>query len=337
MKRKKWLVPTAIILTVCMILVFLFLQQPQTQVMGSNYSVKETLYQTSGESTPAYAYCVSADYYLYTRPEESSAYSCIGKLVPYTLTNGELEDYTAADRFWAGSKIYAEITDSYILRLEKDYFYLVFQTRSGKTYLGYGWEDMGERSEGASDDTGLYWLCLLQSGMQEGIYASGFFQRSLINTIGTDVDTFHYWTHEKEHPGYAVVAFQAGESMQYLGFAVFHTLDYTGYTLIDWHVYKNASLAKNGIYACPDPAVLCVDGVATDDNSFDVILTDNKNLDRIVREYYTEERISFTTQEVIGGVAPQMALFSWAEGEHSESTITYYYTLDGSLIEDTGN
>jgi len=139
----------------------IFFLTTQKDVLPASYAAGEALYLTGEDHVPAQYYIVDDSFELYCQHKPTSAHYLLGEMKPYTLTRSELMDYTGADRCWVGEKIFAEVTDSYILRLKDDYFYLLFQTLSGKTYLGYGWEDISERWDGASDDTGLFFLCRL--------------------------------------------------------------------------------------------------------------------------------------------------------------------------------
>ena len=73
----------------------------------------------------------------------------------------ELDGYMPAEELRRKVKI-QPITDSYILRVKEDSFYLVFQTKEGKTYLAYGWEDVKERGQTGLDDTRLRRLYQLE-------------------------------------------------------------------------------------------------------------------------------------------------------------------------------
>ena len=128
-------------------------------------------------------YCVTADYHLYNLQTEGEDWNYLGALAPYKLTNDELNSYMPVDDMRKDAKV-RQITDAYILKAENDNFYLVFQTKDGKTYLAYGWEDVGERGQAGSDDTRLRRLYLLDSSFHSGYVNVNFFQRSLINTVG---------------------------------------------------------------------------------------------------------------------------------------------------------
>lgn len=111
---------------------------------------------------PPLQYCVTADYHLYSQQTESDGWNYLGALTPYGLTNDELNQYMPVDVMRKDLKV-RQITDAYRLKLENDNFYLVFQTKDGKTYLAYGWEDTGERGQAELDDTRLRRLYLLKS------------------------------------------------------------------------------------------------------------------------------------------------------------------------------
>lgn len=132
--------------------------------MEAEYCIQDTHYLTSDERIAPYR-CRFTEEALEIRKDSSGDFEAVGKPEPYPLTITELNDYTAAERCWIGPKLYSSVKDAYIVRMEDDHFYLIFRTKNGKTYLGYGWEDLSERWDGASDDTGLYQLYRI-----EGIY-----------------------------------------------------------------------------------------------------------------------------------------------------------------------
>lgn len=314
----------------------------RTTVMGSNYSIKEVLYAvTVGDevsTAPPLQYCVTADYHLYYQQELEATWVYLGKLEPYTLTNSELSQYMPVDLVWYDPLAIHQITDSYFLRVENDNFYLVFQTKNGNTYLAYGWQDMSERYDAASDDTRLRRLYLLQSELHEGLFQADFFARSLAHCVDNNVDPFCYWSHN-DFPGYVIVGFMSDgtnqNDMTDMGFAVFHTNDGSGYELVNCHVYDNAALVENGIYFCEHPAVLSTDRICTDENSFDVILSTNEDLEKIVRVYHYEDRADRTFTEYTTDRL-NMALFGWADSEGSDTISQYYYDSDGNVIADYG-
>ena len=174
----------------CAALAVCFLTNPVTKntiVLGANYDIEEVLYAvTIGDeisTEPPLQYCVTADYHLYYQQTEGEDWNYIGALAPYKLTNDELNNYMPVDDMRKDAKV-RQITDAYILKVENDNFYLVFQTKDGKTYLAYGWEDVGERGQAGSDDTRLRRLYLLNSSFHSGYVNVNFFQRSLVNTVG---------------------------------------------------------------------------------------------------------------------------------------------------------
>lgn len=134
-------------------------------VMGAEYDIKKVLYAvTVGDeisTEPPAQYCVSADARLYDKKTEDGEWNLLGELSSYTLTNDELYGYMPAEELRRKVKI-QPVTASYILRVKEDSFYLVFQTKDGKTYLAYGWEDAKERGQTGLDDTRLRRLYQLE-------------------------------------------------------------------------------------------------------------------------------------------------------------------------------
>ena len=69
-----------------------------------------------------------------------------------------------------------------------------------------------------------------------------------------------------------------------MGFAVFyHNKDESGYRLLQCHVYEDSALAENGIYLCPDQAVLNLSGELIPKQTYDVILVNNDEVARAER------------------------------------------------------
>ena len=133
-------------------------------VTDAEYDIKKVLYAvTVGDEVstkPPAQYGVSADARLYEKQTEDGEWNLLGELSSYTLTKDELYGSMPVEELRRKVNIHP-ITDSYILRVKEDSFYLVFQTKDGKTYLAYGWEDVKERGQTGLDDTRLrrlYWL-----------------------------------------------------------------------------------------------------------------------------------------------------------------------------------
>lgn len=136
-----------------------------TVVMDAEYDVKKVLYAvTVGDEVstePPVQYCVSSDACLYEKRTKDREWKPLGELSSYTLTKDELYGYMPVEELRRKVKI-QPITDSYILRVKEDSFYLVFQTKDGKTFLAYGWEDVKERGKAGLDDTRLRRLYQLE-------------------------------------------------------------------------------------------------------------------------------------------------------------------------------
>ncbi len=257
MNHKKpvfWIIILAVI--VCVAAAACFFTDPvskNTVIMGADYKIEKVLYAVTVSDEiltgSPLQYCVTADYHLYSQQTESDGWNYLGALTPYGLTNDELNQYMPVDDMRKDLKI-RQITDAYSLKVENDNFYLVFQTKDGKTYLAYGWEDAEERGQAELDDTRLRRLYLLKSRFQPGCVNIDFFQRSLENTVRNKVHCFASFESDKI-PGYHIEGFKSGNSndhseMTDLGFAVFQT-NGEGYRLMDCNVYENAALVENGI------------------------------------------------------------------------------------------
>ena len=228
----------------------------------------------------------------------------------------------------------SQITDAYILNVKDDNFYLVFQTKNGKTYLAYGWKDVGERGQAGPDDTRLRRLYLLDSQFHSGYVNVNFFQRSLINTVANPVYCFASFESDKI-PGYHITGFKSGNGQNHtkmtdLGFAVFQTTG-EGYRLIDCKVYKNAALVKNGIFFCPDPAVADINGEIRNDNTFDVLLILNEDVEKVERVYRSDGKEDRTQADTYIN-APYMSLWSWENSEPATSVSQYVYDKNGNKL-----
>lgn len=335
-----WIMVSAVI--ACVVIAFCFLTNPiakNTHVMGANYEIEKTLYTVGSQVSvePPLQYCVTADYHLYYQQTEGESWEYMGALTPYKLTNEELNRYLLVEEQRKEVKL-SQITDAYILKVENDYFYLVFQTKSGQTYLAYGWEDVGERGQYGSDDTEIRGLYLMDSSFYSGYVNVNFFERSLINTVGNPVYSFAHYENDKI-PGYHIMGFKSGRSenhpeMTNLGFAVFQTTG-EGYRLIDYKVYENAVFVENGIYFCEDAAVADINGEMRDDNTFDVVMILNDTVDRMERVYHKEGKEDWVqTENYIK--APAMILWSWEKEKGYTSASQYFYDSNGNQIEASG-
>ena len=202
-KQNIWVLSSVFFLLCILVVVFLFSPKTtETRVMGANYSKGTIVYERpippETFSNDAKHYCITADCHLYARQDEASDWEYIGALENYhrLVTNQkELDGYLEN----AKVKI-ATITDAYIVRAEQNIFYLVMQTRKGETLLGIGLEDVAERYDKYSDDTFLFALYDLENQFKEGSTNGNFFSRSLVHSVGKEVDTFAYYFNEKEYP-----------------------------------------------------------------------------------------------------------------------------------------
>ena len=338
-KPALWVALAAV--AVCAVLAAALITNPaqrQTTLMGAHYYISETLYSADFTGEEALSepleYCVTADYHLYVRYADSEPWEYLGALEKYPLTKDELLGYLPHERI-DGYRL-SEITDAYILRTEGDNFYLAAQTASGDTLLSYGWEDIGERGQGVSDDASLRRLYLLESSFREMSFNVGFFERSLRATTGADVYAFCYHTNN-DIPGYAIIGFMCGGSgspdgMTDMGFAVFESTG-TGYRLLDCKVYEDAALAPNGVYFCDEPAVADVNGEMRRDCTFDVVLVCSEEVGKIERIYFYDDGTETTVSDTNDGVC-SMFLFSWKYDNACMSMSQFVYDKDGNLLSE---
>ena len=306
-------------------------QRDRTFLMGANYWADEILYNSEEGREPCFEYWGTVDFHLYTLASEHEEPEYVGVSEPYSLTKKELEKYTLRESAWMGDYNIREITDAVIFRMEGDYFYLLFQTIRGDTLLGYGWEDVSERGQGASDDTALFYLYSLKSKVADHSIYTNYFDHSLSHIVNANAYTFHYFESD-DIPGYLIVGFMSGEAehifeMTDLGFAVFQSAGGEGYRLLDWHVYKDAAVSGNGIYFAEHPALADINGNSTNENSYDVILSCNENLASVVKlldgQYELTERVDSRLS---------MTLFRWDDSRNALQTEVHFYDKGGNEI-----
>ncbi len=152
-----WIIVIAFV--ACVAVAACFLTNPvegTTTLMSGEYYICDMLYSHAPYNeenfVPSDRYFVSSDFQL-SEKNADGLWVSLGTMEAYPLTNKELYSYNleGLHRHYPVKKI----TDAYILRGENDFFYMVFQTKDGNTYLAYGWEDVAERGQSGSDDTGL--------------------------------------------------------------------------------------------------------------------------------------------------------------------------------------
>jgi len=328
--RKPAVVVTIFAMILALVAVILFSADRvagNRELLAAVYRTDLVVYSSDGiggptESGPMYA--VTADHQLYRKNLEAEPWHYLGALTPYNLTNRELSDYAHRDAGWATSYRLREITDAWYLAMENNMFYLVFQTKNGDTLLSYGWEDVGERWQGASDDTSLSFLYRLQpTGDVEGTI--GLTMTSLLQGPLLTFDTI-------QRGQYHVYGFAAGEEYRDWGYAIFREYD-GALRLLDWHLYENAALAENAIYVCPDPAVLSDDGTMTNENTYDVVLNQNSQLASIIHIIKMDGETYETNEQMLYG--QPLILLNWADQDAPKphSVSRHFYDKQGEQIE----
>ena len=128
---------------------------PGTYTLVEGYSIQHKPGAPSIHSMPA-RYTLQ-DNTLYANDGQGPV--VLGTMIPYDLSMDELKGYIPENQ-WNRFDFhrFASISDALWLRLENDTFIVLFTTSRGETYLAYGVEDIGERYQGASDDTYLAYL-----------------------------------------------------------------------------------------------------------------------------------------------------------------------------------
>jgi len=311
------------------------IQNEKQILLGANYHVNRILYDTSHnlsvENAPLFS--VTADYNLYARYEENADWTYLGTLEPYSLINDEFDRYTAHNAGWVTPYNIDEVTDAYILRVADGMFYLAIQTEKGDTLLSYGFEDLSERGQGASDDTSIHWLYSIKSSFEKGQVNSNFFDRSLSEGTASNVRCFSFFENDVDIPGFLIVGFVADKSnerfddMADMGFAVFQSYEGTKYKLIDYYVYNNAAIAGNSIYIAENPAIADANGKVTNQTAFDVILSRNDNLSLITRVFSDGQEIMASVDSTWA-----MTLFHWSDMENKNMTHQFFYDEKGNEI-----
>lgn len=350
----------AVLVSVLVILILTFTfgtnpVQKNTELLGANYHAREILYATEsggfadaagtngGLERCAGAYSFTTDDYLYDCYGAEPVWNELGCVEDYPLTKKELFSYCMEEDGWRSRYTMGEITDAAILRMndESQKFYLLMQTRKGETLLGYGWEDVNERGQDASDDTSLYWLIQLESVFDPDGVQVNYFMRSLRHIVNDSVDTFAFWENSKYTPGYLIVGFLADGSGEQsdMGYATFRWVG-NCLKMLDCHVYPDAAITGTGIYRAEHPAVLSDDGTLTDAVTYDVILSNNDNLDSVVRVVtYADGSQKELRAQAFG--APELITFRWADENSfiqnfdSETRVSqYFYDKEGNIIPD---
>ena len=320
-KPALWLMAAALVL-VLTLGVLLMTRHPASEkhLMGADYAVKEVLYAvTVGEepsTPPPLSYTITGDFHLYQQISPDADKEYLGRMKPFDLTNQMLKHLTPVETMRDRYRV-APITEAYGLKTSGDNFYVAFQTRDGKTYAGYGWQSRTD-----ADSTRLRRLYQLESTFKEHGFDSTFFSRSLTHTTGKQVDAFGYFENDRSQ-GYVAVGFMAGPHLTDMGFAVFRQGRNNGYRLLDWHLYENAAVTGNGIIHCPHPAVMS-SGTPTNQNTYDVILSCNKDLARIER---VPDKGKKQTDIIVG--SRSMTLFSWQDDKDSQNISLHFYDKNG--------
>lgn len=223
------------------------------------------------------------------------------------LTNRELEAWTPVEEM-ADRYTVPEITDARILRVEENNFYLVFQTEDGGTYLGYGWEDPDGGMDKTADSTRLRRLYRLENQTQRNSFDIGFFNLSLEETVGQEVDSFAYHT-SREWPDRCVIGFRtrprAGGEWSGLGFGVFYKWeqgDHAGYRLLEAQAYADA----------------------LGENTYEILFVSHPQVEQVVR-------VAQDGTEYMQSASGSLSVLLFPAGE--EAAAWRFYGTDGLLWE----
>ena len=320
-----------------------------TALMGANYQVEKVVYDTTLSLTPETQsyYSITANYDLYTlvkeygEPTRTETWNYAGTMEEYPLTSDKLKSYTENDAGWVSSYKVRRITDAYILRISDNHFYLAIQTASGDTLLAYGSEDVLERGQGASDDTSIEWIFLLDSTLLEHGADVNFFDRSLASTVGESVQCFSFYeTNDKK--AYMLVGFfvDGSSAKSDMGFATFRMKD-GRYQLIDYHVYNDAAVITmpsvtdstiyNGIHLAEDLAVCYQYGKPSEDVKYEIILSNNEKLSSITRLVGGKKEYTNMVE-----YNPSMSVFQRSKTD-DQHEISYEFSYGSEIIGELSN
>ncbi len=312
-----WMIILGVI--ACVVLAVCFMTDPKEvshEIVGSDFSIVDNVV---GYGDKHQKFSITADLYLYSYDSSAEKWEKLGLLKKDDLTDEDIEaslvEFVDID----------EVADSYYL-LFGNVYYVVFKTVKGETFLGRGL---------AIDAVEELYLIKPELGIRDDNYITDhdFFNRSLRVVAGEAVSVFNFSFMDD----FLVVGFTSGtdsysEFQNDMGYAIF-TMHDDGYLLREWHVYDDAALVTNGIFLCPDPAVLSLDGKMTDKNTYDVILCSNSDVASIER---TVRNVGAAEKKISVPVLGQrtMTLFRWADDKTSagSSVSLRFYDSDGNEL-----
>lgn len=348
MKYRRPLIWVSVVACMILIIVMMLLvtnpEHKSTELFGANYKVKQVLYNVTEDeitlqSTEELIYCITADFALYAQYEKGADWNYLGSMESCSLDKETVITGTI-DGGWQTSYNMKDIADAYyLLRSDQNELYIALQTKSGDTLLCCGQMKMFNDNLRQHEIEYFDYILQLESTLRDGGFQVNFFARTLEHVSNTNVDPFAFWQSDNM-PGYVIIGFVADElekmqqDMFDMGFAVFQSNNGTGYKLLDYHIYKGAALAENGIFMAPDPAVCDLNGKITDKSAYDVIFkTRDSKLASIVRvlDDGTELKKSHISEGTL-----DMILFNWVDRADSKRIKQYYYDAAGNIIEDTG-
>ena len=156
-----WIILIALILCVAAAVCFMtdpmgdYPIVPGTYTILEGYSIQHKPNTPTIDSMPARYILQDNTLYAY----DGTGPIVLGTMIPYDLSMDELKSYIPENQWNRFDFLrFASVSDALWLRLEDDTFCVLFTTSRGETYLAYGVEDIGERYQGASDDTYLAYL-----------------------------------------------------------------------------------------------------------------------------------------------------------------------------------
>ncbi|MBQ2709395.1 MAG: hypothetical protein IJF67_14090 [Clostridia bacterium] len=340
----RWKKPAVWVIVVCIVLCLVLAvclatnrAARDTQLWGAEYRLAEVVYRADERTATDERkfdrpwICIGADFSIWVKAIGSESWVCFGKLEPYALDNDKLAAMTAVEDGWIGRRP-GRITDAYAL-VKGSVSFLFCCTNRGEVLYGV-----------FTEEDGLWFLHRLESTFGGTHLTGEFHERSLAKTVGGDVEIFH--THYNESiPGYMIVGFRSDASPYQdgvqlpspektdMGFAVFAShRDESGFRLLQCHVYEDAALAENGIFLCPDPAVLHPAGEMVPKRTFDVILLNNEHIAKATRVWqYADSSEKSETASYLNG--REMVLYSWENDRAGCRIWQYFYDEAGERID----
>lgn len=339
-----WVVIAAFICVISLVVVLASNpRQSYLDILGANYQVEEILYDApqysftyTEETAPLYS--ITADYSLYEKAITAD-YSLSKKADTEWISKGGMipVEYSRQELY----ALFTHLTDKAKKQLDKvdtiyrvdtgdknQSFYLVMQTDSGDVLIAMGYD--------TTDLSLVRWLYRVKQVSDS--YDLNYLELSIKSYLGGKVDVESFSLYETDtSPAFLIIGFLSDGSSDKsdLGFATFRFME-GRFLLTQCYVYSDAAIKGNKIYYAEHPAIANTNGAKSDETTYDVILSCNKDLVSITRIIDGTEEITETVS-----VNPSMTLFRWvdeADTDHKDKEHTvehhFYDEYGGEIIYD---